>query len=136
MCGDLIFSNQDRKIVFDAVRFIGNLLCEHDNPDLGQRVLKETRLLEFLGKLTDEYQDALTDEIPWLVNNTLKHCSVSDEKTQDSVNVCMRLLGFAYKNGDWKPDHDSYIVLIETIAILSESHSDLTARLLFFYFDV
>jgi hypothetical protein len=91
------------------VRFIGNLLCEEDNPDLGQRVLKETRLLEYLSQLTNQYQAELTDEIPWLVNNTLRHCSASDAKTEDHVNVCMRLLAFAFQNANWKSDNNSYI---------------------------
>jgi len=46
--GDVLLSNQEKSVLLNAVMFVGNLLCEEDNPDLGQRVLKETRLLEFL----------------------------------------------------------------------------------------
>ena len=46
--GDLLFASQEKNVLLNAVMFVGNLLCEVDNPDLGQRVLKETRLFEFL----------------------------------------------------------------------------------------
>ena len=71
-----------------------------------------------------------------MVNYTLKHCPASDEKTEDCINVCMRLLCFAFKNGGWKSDNDSYIQLIATLSKIAESNPDFTARFFFIYFDV
>ena len=91
----VLTTTQSKKTRETAISIIGNLLSEVENPDLGQRVIKETQILQFLSNLTQNYDSDLAKDLPWLINNLIYHCYFQSEsylEEDDSVNICMRLL--------------------------------------------
>lgn len=139
MVGQLLTTNQSENIIISAVYFIGNVLVEKENPDLGQQVLKHTQILDFLSQLTVQPLQNVCNLVPWLVQSTLYHVHFGSDAelvSEDPVNICIRLLSTTLNLKKWRSEEDPYQVTLRIISDMIRENPTATTKLVMFYFDV